>query len=52
MAATIVSFVFGGVWYSAFSKQWMDAVGMQPDRMPKERGQIGSLRAGLRSPSW
>jgi Protein of unknown function (DUF1761) len=41
MTAAIVSFVFGGVWYTAFSKQWMEAVGMTPDRLPKERGQIG-----------
>jgi hypothetical protein len=41
MTAAIVSFAFGGVWYTAFSKQWMEAVGMTPDRQPKERGQIG-----------
>jgi hypothetical protein len=41
MAAAIVSFVFGGIWYSAFSKQWMEAVGMQPDRVPKDRGGLG-----------
>jgi hypothetical protein len=41
MAAAIVSFVFGGVWYGAFSKQWMEAVGMAPDRMPKDRGGLG-----------
>ncbi len=41
MTAAIVSFVFGGIWYSAFSKQWMEAVGMQPDRMPKDRGGLG-----------
>lgn len=41
MTAAIVSFVFGGIWYTAFSKQWMEAVGMTPDRLPKERGQIG-----------
>jgi hypothetical protein len=41
MAAAIVSFVFGGVWYSALSKQWMEAVGMQPDRVPKDRGGLG-----------
>src|SRR5947207_14957199 len=41
MAAAIVSFVFGGVWYNAFSKQWMEAVGMTPDRMQKDRGGLG-----------
>jgi hypothetical protein len=37
MAAAIVSFVFGGVWYSALSKPWMEAVGMTPERMPKDK---------------
>ena len=30
-AAAIASFVFGGIWYNVFSKQWMDAVGMSPE---------------------
>ncbi len=40
MAAAVVSFVFGGVWYNVFSKQWMEAVGMPPERV-KERGGVG-----------
>jgi Protein of unknown function (DUF1761) len=41
MAAAVASFLFGGAWYSALSRQWMEAVGMTPDRMPKDRGSIG-----------
>lgn len=26
--AAIASFVFGGIWYGALSKQWMDAAGL------------------------
>ena len=37
LTAAIASFVFGGSWYSAFSKPWMDAVGMSPERMQKDR---------------
>ena len=40
MAAAVASFVFGGVWYNVFSRQWMEAVGMSPERM-QERGGIG-----------
>ena len=40
-AAAIASFVFGGIWYNVFSKQWMDAVGMSPDRMQKDRSSLG-----------
>ena len=36
--AAVISFLFGGVWYNALSKQWMDAAGLSPDRAPKERG--------------
>ena len=39
--ATIASFLFGGVWYNVFSRQWMEAVGMTPDKMPRDRGAIG-----------
>ena len=39
--AAIVSFVFGGIWYNALSKQWMDAVGIAPDRAPRDRGGLG-----------
>ncbi len=41
MVAAIASFAFGGAWYNAFSKQWMEAVGMQPDKLSRERGGIG-----------
>jgi len=41
MLAAVASFLFGGAWYSAFSRQWMEAVGMPPDRMPKDRGGPG-----------
>lgn len=39
--AAIVSFVFGGVWYTVFSRQWMEAVGMAPDRPQVDRGGLG-----------
>ena len=41
MAAAIASFIFGGIWYNVFSKQWMEALGMTPDKMPRDRGAIG-----------
>ena len=41
IAAAIASFVFGGIWYNVFSKQWMEAVGMSPERMQKDRGGVG-----------
>ena len=39
--AAIASFVFGGVWYNALSKPWMDAVGMSPERMQRDRNSLG-----------
>jgi hypothetical protein len=39
--AAVASFVFGGVWYSVFSRQWLEAVGMSPERMRQERGALG-----------
>lgn len=30
IAAAAASFVFGGVWYSALSKHWVDATGHEP----------------------
>jgi hypothetical protein len=39
--AAVASFVFGGVWYSVFSRQWLEAVGMSPERMQQERGALG-----------
>jgi hypothetical protein len=41
IAAAIASFIFGGVWYNAFSRQWMDALGRTPDTMPRDRGAVG-----------
>ena len=41
MVAAIASFIFGGIWYNLFSKQWMEALGMTPDKMPRDRGGIG-----------
>ena len=41
MVAAIASFIFGGIWYNLFSKQWMEALGMTPDKMPRDRGAIG-----------
>jgi hypothetical protein len=41
IVAAIVSFIFGGVWYNALSKQWMEALGRTPDQMPRDRGAIG-----------
>lgn len=40
-AAAIASFVFGGIWYNAFSKPWMEAVGMSPERMRNDRNSLG-----------
>jgi hypothetical protein len=40
IAAAVASFVFGGVWYNVLSKQWLEAVGRQPERM-QERGGVG-----------
>jgi hypothetical protein len=40
IAAAIASFVFGGIWYNVFSRQWLEAVGMSPERM-QERGGVG-----------
>jgi len=40
LVAAIVSFVFGGIWYNVFAKQWLEAVGRS--RSPtQEKGGIG-----------
>src|SRR5215813_3818269 len=39
--AAVVSFVFGGIWYNALSKQWMEAVGIPSDKLGKGRGGLG-----------
>jgi hypothetical protein len=41
LLAAVASFVFGGVWYNLFSRQWMEAVGMSPEPVRGERGTIG-----------
>jgi Protein of unknown function (DUF1761) len=41
ITAAIVSFLFGGVWYNVFSRQWLEAVGRSPDSLPKGRSEIG-----------
>jgi uncharacterized protein DUF1761 len=40
MAAAVASFVFGGIWYSLLQRQWLEAVGLSPERI-KERGGVG-----------
>jgi hypothetical protein len=40
LVAATVSFVFGGIWYNVFAKQWLEAVGRL--RSPtQEKGGIG-----------
>jgi hypothetical protein len=41
IAAAIASFIFGGVWYNVFSKQWMEALGRTPDTLRRDRGPVG-----------
>ena len=41
MAAAIAGFVFGGVWYNVFSKQWMEAVGRSPDSLQMDKSGLG-----------
>jgi Protein of unknown function (DUF1761) len=41
IAAAVASFIFGGIWYNAFSKQWLEAVGRSPDSVGKEKAGIG-----------
>ena len=38
--AAIASFVFGGIWYGAFSKQWMAALGKSRDELTQSSGSI------------
>lgn len=37
--AALVSFMFGGLWYGALSKQWMNAAGLTKDRIDAAGGQ-------------
>jgi len=41
LVAAIASFLFGGVWYNAFSRQWLEAVGMSVERMQADRSSLG-----------
>ena len=41
IAAAVASFIFGGIWYNAFSRQWMEAVGRSPDSVGKDKAGIG-----------
>jgi hypothetical protein len=41
MVAAIASFAFGGAWYTAFSKQWLEAVGRSPDKISSDRSGLG-----------
>jgi len=41
MLATAASFLFGGVWYGAFSKAWMDAAGVDIEKLI--RGKNGPI---------
>lgn len=41
IVAAFASFAFGGAWYNAFSKQWMEAVGMSPDKISRDRSGLG-----------
>jgi hypothetical protein len=40
LVAATVSFVFGGIWYNIFAKQWLEAVG-RPTSPTQEKGGIG-----------
>jgi hypothetical protein len=40
LVAATVSFVFGGIWYNVFAKQWLEAVG-RPTSPTQEKGGIG-----------
>jgi hypothetical protein len=41
IAAAVASFIFGGIWYNAFSRQWLEAVGRSPDSVGKDKAGIG-----------
>lgn len=43
LIAAIVSFVFGAIWYSTLSSQWMAARGMTPADMEKAKAGTGSV---------
>jgi len=41
LLATVASFLFGGVWYGMFAKQWMEAAGVKAAGIPKDKGGTG-----------
>lgn len=47
LVAAIVSFIFGGVWYHLFSRQWLEAVGRSPDTLHADKGNIGLYLLGF-----
>ncbi len=40
LLATIASFVFGGVWYGALSKKWMEVAGRTASDVSRSRGPV------------
>jgi hypothetical protein len=40
LVAAIASFIFGGIWYSALSTRWLEAVGRTPESM-RDKASIG-----------
>ena len=38
LLAAAASFVFGGIWYGALSRQWMDAAGLTPEDLKGSGG--------------
>lgn len=40
MLAAAASFLFGGIWYGALSRQWMDAAGMTLDDVAPGKGPV------------
>ncbi len=43
LIATIVSFVFGALWYSSLSRQWMAARDMSSADMEKAKAEMGAV---------
>ena len=41
LVAAVAAFVFGGIWYSALSRPWMEAVGIAAERLQHDRGSLG-----------
>lgn len=38
--AAVASFAFGGIWYGALSKRWMDAAGLTIEEIKARRGNV------------